>query len=108
MAVNPDRVNEILSDFQDRVSGLIKKSGLEHHQGTTNLAEVESVKSSFTNKVMETFTFPTTTEGEIEAEMMAALDSVEGIISRLANKESSQLAAIGSIVNGGFFFDLVW
>ena len=101
MAVNPDRVNEILSDFQDRVSGLIKKSGLEHHQGTTNLAEVESVKSSFTNKVMETFTFPTTTEGEIEAEMMAALDSVEGIISRLANKESSQLAAIGSIVNGG-------
>ena len=80
MAVNPDRVNQILADFQDRVSGIVRTSGLEHHSNTSNIADIDSLKNQYMTTVMNAFTLPATTEEELLAEM----DATCSILFRLS------------------------
>lgn len=99
MAVNPEYANQLLSDFQDKVEGIIRTSGLEHHSGTTHLADIDAVKESYVQTVMNNFTLPHTSEGELQAEMNAALMQIKGMAREKSRRESAQIAGIGSTIN---------
>ena len=101
MAVNPDRVNQIMADFQDKVSGIVRTNGLEHHSNTSNLADIENLKTQYLNAVMNAFTLPATTEGELLAEMDAVIVEIERLAKGKAKMEATQIAAIGAAVNKG-------
>lgn len=101
MAVNPDRVNQILADFQDRVSGIVRTSGLEHHNNTSNIADIDSLKNQYMTTVMNAFTLPATTEGELLAEMDATIVEIQRLAKGKAKMEATQIAAIGAAVNKG-------
>ena len=77
MAVNPDRANEILADFHQRVDGIVRKNGLDHHGKSSALASIEAMKSDYVNTVMTTLTLPVTSEGELLSEMNVALVQIE-------------------------------
>ena len=77
MAVNPDRVNEIMSEFQDKVAGIVRTSGLDHHNNTTSLSSIDSLKNQYLSTVMNAFTLPATTEGELLSEMDAVVKEIE-------------------------------
>ena len=79
MAVNPDRINEIMSDFQDKVAGIVRTSGLEHHTNTSSLSNIDSLKNQYLQTVMNAFTLPTTTEGELLSEMDAVVREIERV-----------------------------
>ena len=101
MAVNPDRVNQILADFQDRVSGIVRTSGLEHHSNTSNIADIDSLKNQYMTTVMNAFTLPATTEEELLAEMDATIVEIQRLAKGKAKMEATQIAAIGAAVNKG-------
>lgn len=101
MAVNPDRVNQILADFQDKVSGIVRTSGLEHHSNTSNIADIDSLKNQYMTTVMNAFTLPATTEGELLAEMDATIVEIKRLAKGKAKMEATQIAAIGAAVNKG-------
>lgn len=99
MAVNPDRANEILADFHQRVEGIVRKNGLDHHGKSSALSSIEAVKGDYVNTVMNTMTLPVTSEGELLSEMNVALVQIERMAREMASKESQDIAAIGSAVN---------
>lgn len=99
MAVNPEYANQLLSTFQEKVEGIIRVNGLEHHLGTTNLSDIDAVKDSYINTVMSTFTLPTTSEGELESEMNASLTEITSLARAKGKKEAMNIAGIGSTVN---------
>jgi len=99
MAVNPEYANQLLSDFQDKVEGIIRVNGLEHHLGTTNLPEIDAVKDNYINTVMTTFTLPQTSEGELQSEMNAATTEITRIARKKGKEEAQRIAGIGSTVN---------
>jgi len=99
MAVNPDRANEILADFHQRVDGIVRKNGLDHHGKSSALASIEAMKADYVNTVMNTMTLPVTSEGELLSEMNVAIVQIERLAKQMATQESSQIAAIGSAVN---------
>ena len=99
MAVNPDRANEILADFHQRVEGIVRKNGLDHHGKSSALSGIEAVKGDYVNTVMNTMTLPVTSEGELLSEMNVALVQIERMAREMASKESQDIAAIGSAVN---------
>lgn len=99
MAVNPEYANQLLSDFQTAVEGIVRTNGLEHHMGTTNLAQIDTVKDNYISTVMNTFTLPTTSEGELQAEMNAALMQIKSMARQKGREEATNIAGIGSTVN---------
>lgn len=99
MAVNPEYANQLLSDFQNEVEGIVRTSGLEHHMGTSNLAEIDLVKDNYVQTVMNTFTLPTTSEGELKAEMNAAIMQIKSMARQKSRSEASTIAGIGSTMN---------
>jgi len=99
MAVNPERANELLATFQERVDGIVRKNGLEHHLGTANLAEIDNVKDGFIQRTMSIFTLPHVTEGEIEAEMNVAIVQIEKLARNQGAAEARAIQGIGSVVN---------
>ena len=99
MAVNPDRANEILADFHQRVDGIVRKNGLDHHGKSNALASVDAMKNDYVNTVMSTLTLPVTSEGELLSEMNVALVQIERLTKQIATQEATQIAAIGSAVN---------
>ena len=99
MAVNPDRANEILADFHQRVDGIVRKNGLDHHGKSNALASVDAMKNYYVNTVMTTLTLPVTSEGELLSEMNVALVQIERLTKQIATQEATQIAAIGSAVN---------
>ncbi len=101
MAVNPDRINEIMSDFQDKVAGIVRTSGLEHHTNTSSLSNIDSLKNQYLQTVMNAFTLPTTTEGELLSEMDAVVREIERVAKGQSKAEATQIAAIGAAVNKG-------
>jgi len=98
MAVNPDRVNQLLSDFQSKVEGLVRSSGLEHHMGTGNLAEVDTIRDDTVERTMTMFTLPHVTEGELKSEMNVAIVSIKRALAEKSRAEANQLAGFGSTV----------
>ena len=88
MAVNPEYANQLLADFQEKVEGIVRTSGLEHHMNTSHLSDINAVKDNYVNTVMSTFTLPTVSEGELQAEMNVAL--VE--ITRMARQKGKREA----------------
>jgi len=90
-----------MSDFQDKVSGIIRTNGLEHHSNTSNLASIESIKNQYLQTAMSAFTLPATTEGELLAEMDATLMEITRLAKAQAKGEAAQIAAIGAAVNKG-------
>ena len=101
MAVNPDRVNQIMSDFQDKVAGIVRNNGLDHHSNTSNNAEIDALKNQYLQTVMSAFLLPATTEGELLSEMDATLVEITRMAKGKAKAEATQIAAIGSMVNKG-------
>lgn len=99
MAVNPEYANQLLSDFQEKVEGIVRTNGLEHHMGTANLSDIDSVKDMYIETVMNTFTLPHTTEGELQAEMNIALVEIKRMARTKGKEEAAQIAGIGSTVN---------
>ena len=99
MAVNPDRANEILADFHQRVDGIVRKNGLDHHGKSSALASVDAMKNDYVNTVMTTLTLPVTSEGELLSEMNVAPVQIERLAKQMAAQEATQIAAIGSAVN---------
>lgn len=99
MAVNPEYANQLLADFQSRIEGIVRTNGLEHHIGTSNLSDIDAVKQNYIDTVMNTFTLPTTTEGELEAEMNGAIVQITRMVRDKSDKEYSDIAGIGSTVN---------
>ena len=99
MAVNPEYANQLLSDFQNEVEGIVRTSGLEHHMGTSNLADIDLVKDNYVQTVMNTFTLPTTSEGELKAEMNAAIMQIKSMARQKSRSEASTIAGIGSTMN---------
>jgi hypothetical protein len=99
MAVNPEYANQLLSDFQEQVEGIVRTNGLEHHMGTANLSDIDSVKDMYINTVMNTFTLPHTTEGELQSEMNVALVEIKKMARSRGKQEASQIAGIGSTIN---------
>lgn len=99
MAVNPDRVNEILADFHQKIEGIVRKNGLDHHGKSSALSSIDALKQDYVNTVMTTFTLPPTTEGELLAEMNATVVQIERLAREMAKQEASSIAAIGSVVN---------
>lgn len=109
MAVNPDRVNEIMSDFQDKVAGIVRTSGLDHHTNTSSLSNIDSLKNQYLQTVMNAFVLPNTTEGELLSEMDAVVKEIERVAKGQAKAEATQIAAIGAAVNKGTAADSgVW
>ena len=109
MAVNPDRVNEIMSEFQDKVAGIVRTSGLDHHSNTTSLSNIDSLKNQYLQTVMNAFTLPATTEGELLSEMDAVVKEIERMAKGQAKAEAMGIAAIGAAVNKGSAADSgVW
>ena len=111
MAVNPDRVNEIMSDFQDKVAGIVRTSGLDHHSNTTKSIRDRLTKESISSNSNERVpTLPATTEGELLSEMDAVVKEIDshGQRSRQRQKQMG-IAAIGAAVNKGSAADSgVW
>jgi hypothetical protein len=101
MAVNPDRVNQIMSDFQDKVAGIVRQTGLDHHSNTSNNAEIDALKNQYLQTVMSAFLLPATTEGELLSEMDATLVEITRMAKGKAKAEANQIAAIGAMVNKG-------
>ena len=99
MAVNPDRANEILADFHQRVDGIVRKNGLDHHGKSSALASLEAIKQDYVNTVMTTFTLPPTSEGELMSEMNVALVQIERLANQMSQQEATAIAAIGAAVN---------
>lgn len=99
MAVNPDRVNEILADFHQKIEGIVRKNGLDHHGKSSALSSIDALKQDYVNTVMTTFTLPPTTEGELLSEMNATVVQIERLAREMAKQEASSIAAIGSVVN---------
>ncbi len=99
MAVNPDRANEILADFHQKVEGTIRKNGLDHHGKSSALSSIDALKQDYVNTVMNTLTLPPTTEGELLSEMNATVVQIERLAREMAKQEASNIAAIGSAVN---------
>jgi hypothetical protein len=101
MAVNPERVNQIMADFQEKVSGIVRNTGLEHHSNTSNLAHIDSLKNQYLQTVMNAFILPATTEGELLSEMDATIGEITRLARGQAKAEATQIAAIGAAVNKG-------
>ena len=99
MAVNPDRANEILADFHQKVEGIVHKNGLDHHGKSSALSSIEALKQDYVNTVMTTLTLPPTTEGELLSEMNATVVQIERLAREMVKQEASNIAAIGSAVN---------
>ena len=99
MAVNPEYANQLLADFQNQVEGIVRTNGLEHHMGTTNLAQIDTIKDNYISTVMNTFTLPATSEGELQAEMNAALMQIKSTARQKGREEAANIAGIGSTVN---------
>ena len=101
MAVNPDRANQIMGDFQEKVKGIIRMNGLEHHANSSNLADIDSLKAQYLQTVMNVLTLPGTTEGQLLSEMDATIGEIIRVAKGKAKAEASQIAAIGAAVNKG-------
>lgn len=101
MAVNPDRVNQIMADFQEKVTTIVRTSGLEHHSNTSNMGEIDTLKNQYLQTVMDSFLLPTTTEGELLSEMDATIGEIKRLARGKAAAEAKQIAAIGAAVNKG-------
>ena len=101
MAVNPDRVNQIMADFQEKVTTIVRTSGLDHHTNTSNMGEIDSLKNQYLKTVMDSFLLPTTTEGELLSEMDATIGEITRLARGKAAAEAKQIAAIGAAVNKG-------
>ena len=99
MAVNPEYANQLLADFQEKVEGIVRTSGLEHHMNTSHLSDINAVKDNYVNTVMSTFTLPTVSEGELQAEMNVALVEITRMARQKGKREASQIAGIGAAVN---------
>ena len=99
MAVNPEYANQLLADFQEKVEGIVRTSGLEHHMNTSHLSDINAVKDNYVNTVMSTFTLPTVSEGELQAEMNVALVEITRMARQKGKQEASQIAGIGAAVN---------
>ena len=109
MAVNPERVNQIMSDFQDKVAGIVRNNGLDHHANTSNNSEIDGLKNQYLQTVMSAFTLSATTEAELLSEMDATLFEITRMAKGKAKTEATQIAAIGAAVNKGSAADSsVW
>ena len=99
MAVNPEAANSILADFQEKVEGIVRRNGLEHHLGTTSLSEIDKIKDMTIERTMSIFTLPHVTEGELESEINMAIVQIERVAREQGAKEANQIQGIGSAVN---------
>lgn len=98
MAVNPERVNELLEDFHNRTETIVNKYNLGHHGKGTGVSAIESVKTDFVNNTMSTFTLPNVSEDQIIAEMNVAIVQIESLAKQLSKQEAMTASAIGSAV----------
>jgi hypothetical protein len=90
-----------MSDFQDKVAGIVRQTGLDHHSNTSNNAEIDALKNQYLQTVMSAFLLPATTEGELLSEMDATLVEITRMAKGKAKAEANQIAAIGAMVNKG-------
>lgn len=96
MAVNPERINQLLEDFHNRSEALVDKYNLGHHGKGTALSAIEAVKADFVNATMATFSLPNVSEEQIIAEMNVAIVQIESLAKQLSKQEAMTASAIGS------------
>mgnify|MGYP004413227619 FL=1 len=99
MGLSTERVNELLSDFNAKVHGLLKKHDLMTHKGTTMLDPIQKLVDDLNQKVMNNFTSPSTNEGMIESQIEMTLRLIEKEAAKLENIAVSSLAGMLGSMN---------
>ncbi len=110
MAVDVERVNDLLADYNERVTAAIQRNGLDAHMGTSILDPVQKLVNDYTNMVTEKFSSPDTTEGMLMSEGDAMVNQVEIVAAQIAEKQTATLAGFAAIGNGPMSAadDAVW
>lgn len=99
MAVAPERVSEILAQFNERVDSIVYANGLEHHKGTTALNPIQNIGERFKASAHANFTKPETTESMLYAAKDDAVSEIETIARNMSSKESFYLQGLGAAIN---------
>jgi len=94
MAVDTVRVNEILSDVNQRVKVLIEDADLADAMGSSTLDPIQRIVNEFTTLVTDSFPLPDTSEGMLQAEADDAINQASLIINQISSKRSSHLAGM--------------
>ncbi len=98
MGLSTERVNELLSDFNARVNGILKKHDLSEHKGTSMLDPIQKLVDDLNSKIMNNFTNPSTTEGMIQSQIEMTLHLITKEAAKLENIAVSSLAGmLGSV-----------
>ena len=93
-----------MSDFQDKVAGIVRNNGLDHHSNTSNNAEIDALKNQYLQTVMSAFLLPATTEGELLSEMDATLVDIYtkyALKLQVTHEMRTAISDIQTLIEGG-------